>query len=223
MDFDTRFIPTQSNNTQLNTWANRGSSALNLTGDTNVRYFTDVQAGQPAVRHTAAGALLEVASVNLFSTYGYSSNAVAITATRDLKGSGTERRLFAYGSAGGNNSWGLWAQYSDNNMYLDYADESGGRVSGAVSTLASPAIITATVNSSSGTVTRNGTSVLSGFRSGSLSAVSQTFRLGNDNLVSTLATYQGDFYAHVNAPGLTAPVIKRIEHSIAFSFKIACS
>ena len=224
--YDSRFISGLANGAQVATWANRGNAALNLSRfgtAASLTYQANAQGGQPCVNISAANALLSTASVNLVTTYGFSTTATLVSACKNSRADGTDRRLFRWGNTTGSITFELWCQYQDNNMYLDLGNVSaGGRISGAVPNNTSAVIMSAVFGLGSGgsTVRRSGTQVLSGSMASSLGSFTGNFCLGGDDAVP-LYEWVGDFYSFALGPFTNEAIRRRLEQSAAFSFKIA--
>jgi hypothetical protein len=220
IDLDSRFITGVSDGGNPTGWPNRGNSANNFTRSgtaSGLVYDTNQQGGQPRLRYPNTSATLRRSSFNPVS-WGYSNAHTIVSACRDGKGNGTERLLYNW-TAAVNNIMELWAQYSDNVMYFDYGkNSSNGRISAAVSTTSSPVILSGMCNGSSGSVRRNGVQVVSGAMSASVSSSARNFDLGS---AATSNHWVGDYYTFIHGPIANESIRRRIEHSVAYSFKIA--
>lgn len=221
MDYDVRFIPPQADDSNVTTFPNRGNNALNLisTGALDqIKYRTAVSdAGGNPVLRIANNALLNIASYDP-TDYGYSSIATYVVGLKDSKGSGTNRLVFGWFQSS-SNLMALWAQYSDDKMYADFGNETTGRVSGSVSTVSTPVVLSGIHNGSTFTGYRGGTTVLSGSSTASISSASPAFTFAT--ATTTENGIVGDIYAFAHAPISNEPLRRRMEQSVGYSFKIA--
>jgi hypothetical protein len=226
MDYDTRFLTPQADDSNLTTLVNRGSTALNMTSSrtqANIKYRTAVAdaGGNPVMRMVTDDSLMSVAGYNP-TTYGYTNKSTFVVGCKDTKGNSTNRMVFRW-FVSSTNTLTLWAQFSDNRMYVDHGDDAGsGRISAAVATSATPVVISGLITGSSTQVRRNGAQVLSGSTSGTVSSASAPFCLAGDNFNSPNSNWQalGDYYAFIHAPIASDPIRRRMEQSVAYSFKI---
>jgi hypothetical protein len=227
MDYDTRFLTPQADDTNLTSLVNRGNTALTMTSSrtqANIKYRTAVAdaGGNPVMRVVTDDSLMSVADYNP-TTYGYTNKSTFVVGCKDTKGDSTNRMVFRW-FASSLNTLTLWAQFNDNKMYVDHGDDIGsGRISAAVATSATPVVISGLITGSSTQVRRNGAQVLSGSTGGFVSSASAPFCLaGADNLGSPNLNWQalGDYYAFIHAPIASDPIRRRMEQSVAYSFKI---
>jgi len=220
LDFDSRFITGQADGSQPASWANRGSSSFDLTRTgtaSHLLYETNQQAGQPRMRFSNTGAQLQTVSINAASN-GYTDGHTMVAVCRSAKANSTQRLFYAWGTTANSNLMQLWAQFSDNLMYLDHRNDTTGRASAAVATTSDVTLLSAMVTSSNGNVRRNGAQVVNGARSGSLASASNIFYLGGS---SSGQRFTGDYYAFIHAPLASESLRRRMEQSVAFSFKVA--
>ena len=219
IDLDSRFITGVSDGDNPASWPNRGDSANNFTrGGTasGLVYDTNQQGGQPRMRYPNTTATLRRTGFNPVS-WGYSNAHTIVSACRDAKGDSTVRLLYNWNTSP-TNLMQLFAQFSDNVMYFDHGrGSSPGRISAAVSTNSSPVILSGMCDGSNGSVRRNGAQVVSGAMSASVSSSSQTFDLGS---ITTTNHWVGDYYAFIHGPMASESIRRRIEQSVAYSFKI---
>jgi hypothetical protein len=230
---DSRYITGLADGANMGTWSNRGTGGTTWNGvrvgtPSRVIYVASAQGGQPAVRLTS-GANVDAAfrtTVGNPTSFGYGSTHMAIVANSSAKATSTERRLYEISPdvSAPTSFMALWAQWQDNNMYLDQGPETGsGRISGAVSTTSDSVVHTviAGVGSSGSSVRRSGTAVLTGSMSGSVSTASHVFNLGGARSIAAgSGFYVGDFQAFIHGPSSSVPLSRRLEQSVAFSFKI---
>lgn len=221
IDLDTRFITGYSNGANPTSWPNRGDSANNFVrGGTasGLVYDTNQQGGQPRMRYPNGNATLRRANFNPIA-WGYSNAKTVVCACRDGKGNSTQRLLYRWGNTV-SNIMNLWAAFSDNNTYFDMGNETvgQGRITGPASTTSSPVIYSGMANGATGSIRRNGAQLASGTMTQSVTSLSRTLDLGSVDIPSH---FVGDYYAFIHAPVASEPIRRRIEQSVAFSFKIA--
>ena len=219
MDYDARFIQGLSNGAQPTGWDNR-SGSLNLTRTgtaADLTYNTNAQGGQPCMRFNGTAALLRYSSYNP-TTVGYSNQATVIAGCLSTKATSTQRLLYRWRQSA-TNVMQIWAQFSDNLMYFDHGRESApGRISAAASTTTAATLISAMAGPSTGNIKRNGVQIASGTMSASVASIATNFDLGG---FTGAEHWVGDFFAFIHAPLASEPVRRRIEQSVAFSFKLA--
>lgn len=104
-------------------------------------------------------------------------NISSVFSAVNVGSTNSTHRLYSWNDGNSVNVFGLWHQYFGTD-YLDQGDlTSNGRISGSVSSAGAWEVVSALITGSTGTVYRNGSSVLSGAMSSAMTTLTQDYLL----------------------------------------------
>lgn len=201
---DARFLSGFADGDAVGTWTGRGGSSPTASGSNRPTYKTNILNGQPVVRFDG---------VNDVMTDGGVSGSASDYSVLVVRKSNT----FPIGS--------FWFTTRDTVDLTLGNNSSGAYFSGSWQgtgvNATSFRVESWVFGSSTGTIYVSGANSGLG---GSYSPVAIThYALGGDSIFSTYY-YDGDIAAIAVIPSaVSAAVRKRIEHSLAFSFRVACA
>jgi hypothetical protein len=220
--FDARYITGLSDGTNVSSWADRSGNANNATTASNFpTYETNEQGGNPVVRFTKASSQRLICGSSTFSGSGAKFVMVAYKSTT----TGTYVNAAA-GQSGALNLGGWFAvqvrtQAVTGDPYIaGYSADTQNNKS------------TPDNAWKIGTGAYNGTTLYTRKSGLQIDAVNRTmntnnsvFRIGHDDQNGTLVEFWGGDIAYIAAGAISysASLLRRLEHAMGLSFKIACS
>jgi hypothetical protein len=220
--FDSRYITGLSDGSNVSSWADRSGNANDATTASNYpTYETDGQGGNPVVRFVRASSQRLVCGSSTFSGSGAKFVMVAYKST--LTGTYSSA---AAGQSGTANVGGWFALQARTEVVTGDPYLAG--------------VAADTQNNKSspdnawkvGTGAYNGTTLYTRKNAAEIDSVARTmntnnsvFRIGHDDGAGTLQEFWGGDIAYIAAGAITysVPLLRRLEHAMGFSFKIACS
>ena len=222
--FDSRYITGLSDGSNVTSWSDRSGNANNATNTSNYpTYETDGQGGNPVVRFVAAS------TTNLAcSTYAYSgtSQKFVMVAYKSTDVSATYANTAA-GQSGAGNTGGWFSIMSrklTGSVSDPYVATFGGDTQVGKSNPDNLWKVATGAHDGTNLYTRkNCVQIDSVARTSNVNT--SVFRIGVGDYIGTLIeAFQGDI-AYIAAGHITyaLPLIRRLEHAMGLSFKIACS
>jgi hypothetical protein len=223
MVFDARFIP-QANETEVTSWPNRstGDAATQVSGSTPAFFFegwNNFNTTLPCVECSAgAGALASNASFS-------GSQSRVIIATYFQYNTGVSRTVA--GQSGTSTTGAYFVMQCRTN-----SGSTGDPYILCVSTNTQAAKSTSNTTAKIGTGAYDGTTLYTRKDGAQIDSVARTlntnntnFRLGHTITGTTLGSgFQGAIGCVIAGPlAYSVPVIRRLEHHVAFSYKLPCS
>jgi hypothetical protein len=196
----------------------------------SITFQANAQGGSPCMRYPGSKSLVSTSTTNLASL-GYTNTWTTVTAAKNNRGNTFSFPLYFYQIRDNSDSttqfFDWWAPFYDGNRYIDYGSPAGNwRITNANTLNNNAAIYSAYSNGTTGTGLVNGSSVLTGAMNKTIGSVStHSFLIGGfqNNSARYIESSVGDFYAFATGPFHNPSLETRIRHSMAFSFKIACS
>jgi hypothetical protein len=222
--FDARYITGLSDGGNVSSWNDRSGNANNATTASNYpTYETNEQAGNPVVRFVSANA------TNLLcSTYAYSgTNQKFLIAVYKSTATSASYANAAAGQSGATNFHG-WFTIMSRKLTNSVSDPYISTYGGDTRVGKSPPDNLWKV----ATGAHDGTTLYTRKNCVEIDAIARTsnvntsaFRIGIDDLAGTLiSAFEGDIaYIAAGQATYSLPLIRRLEHAMGLSYKIACS
>jgi hypothetical protein len=222
--FDARYITGLSDGGNVSSWSDRSGNANNATTGSNYpTYETNEQAGNPVVRFVAASPTSLVCS-----TYAYSgTNQKFLIAVYKSTATSAPYANTAAGQSEAANSGG-WFTIMSRNLSGSVSDPYVATFGGDTVVGKSPPDNLWKV----ATGAHDGTTLYTRKNSVQIDAVARTsnvntspFRIGIGVYITTpIEPFQGDIaYIAAGQATYSLPLIRRLEHAMGLSYKIACS
>jgi hypothetical protein len=224
--FDSRYITGLSDGNNVSSWDDRSGNAKNATTASNYpTYETDGQGGNPVVRFVRASSQRLACSSSAYSGSGSKFLMVAYksttTGTYNSSAAGQSGQIFAFG---------IWFQMQARDDAVAKGDPF---ISGY-------GLNNSTQNNKStpdnawkvATGAYDGTTLYTRKNSVEIDSIARTmdtqnsvFRIGHADDNGTLSLFWGGDIAYIAAGGVAYSVslLRRLEHAMGLSFKIACS
>jgi hypothetical protein len=220
--FDARFISGISAGSDVGTWSDRSGNANDATeATTKPTYEVNRQGGAPAVVFVKANSdKLTCGS----AVYSGNNNKLIIAA---YKGTSTGTYSDAVCGQSGDPTTGKWFALQARTEFVTGDPYIAGFAADTQNNKSTPdnawKIGTGAYNGTTLFTRKNGVEIDSVGRT--LNTNSSAFRLAHDVFVSTPQEYFGGDIGVAMGGQITysLPLIKRLEHGVAYSFKIACS
>lgn len=220
--FDARFISGVSAGSDVGTWSDRSGNARDATeATTKPTYEVNRQGGSPAVVFVKANSDKLACASSVFS----GNNQKVMIAAYKNTSTGTYSDACC-GQSGAINTGG-WFVIQARTQSVTGDPYIAGYSADTQNNKSTPdgawKIACGAYNGSTLFTRKNGVEIDSVART--LNTNNTVFRLGHDAQVSTLVEYWGGDIGVAMAGQITysLPLIKRMEHGVAYSYKIACS
>jgi hypothetical protein len=222
LHLDPRYISGVSNGGAISTWNDRSPNANNATesGSTRPTYQTAVQGGSPVVRFNSASSQKMTCSSSAFS----GTNQRVMVAAYKSTATGTySNNVCGASSDATANSWFM---LQSRTLAVNGDPYIAGYFADTTNNATTPdnqwKVATAAWDGSSMFARKNGLQV--DVTTQSLNTVTSAFRVGHAFDVVPIEFHEGDIGPiTAGQRSYSLPIVKRMEHSIAFSYKIPCS
>jgi len=215
---DSRYITGLSDGSNVSSWSDRSGNSNNATTASNYpTYETNEQAGNPVVRFVSSSSTRLSCSSAAFTGSGSRFLMAA------YKSTSTGTYINTAAGQGGVNSTGTWFAIAARTQFATgdpYIGCFGADTQNNKSTPDNAWKVA--------TGAYDGTTLYARKNSSEIDSVNRTLNTNNSALqvgyVNNAEYFNGDI-AYVAAGGVaySLPLLRRLEHSIGFSFKIACS
>jgi hypothetical protein len=222
LHLDPRFISGVSNGAAISTWNDRSPNANNATesGSTRPTYQTAAQGGSPVVRFAEASSQKMTCGSSAFS----GANQRVLIAAYKSTGTGS----FVHNICGESNLEvpGTWFMMQARTIGATGDPYIAGYFADTTNNATTPdnqwKVATAAWDGSSMFARKNGVQV--DVTTQSLNTVNTPFRIGYTFATLAVEFHDGDIGTiAAGQRSYSLPIVKRIEHSIAYSYKLPCS
>lgn len=231
--FDARLITGIADSAIVSTWTGNPGTSVNATGTTDVskpiyREAANGFNGQPAVQFDGSNDRLNIAALSLFQNVG---SGVIIAAVSDSASGDATHNPVTWCSGASPARIALTTRNASSQVVtggVRRLDADSYTQGGTVGSTAVPCIARVQADWSAGSVFAACSGVAGSAGSPSSgnteNTVSVGAQLGYNSFAGSVNRFVGKIgYVIAASPKFSDSVVKRLEHAMAFSFKIACS
>lgn len=226
--FDSRYITGLSDGSNVSSWSDRSGNSKNATTASNYpTYETDGQGGNPVVRFVRESSQRLACSSSAYSGSGSKFLMVAykstITGTYNSVAAGQSGQIFAFG---------IWFQIQARNDAVAVGDpfmSCYGLPNSTQNNKSTPdniwKVATGAYDGTTLFTRKNSAQIDSVATATTNNTQNSVFRIGCADDNGTLNNFWGGDIAYIAAGPMTysVPTLRRLEHAMGLSFKIACS
>ena len=219
---DSRYITGLSDGSNVSSWSDRSGNSNNATTASNYpTYETNEQAGNPVVRFVSSSSTRLSCSSAAFTGSGSRFLMAA------YKSTSTGTYINTAAGQGAANTTGTWFTMAARTQFATGDPYIGGFGADTQNNKSTPDNAWKV-----GTGAYNGTTLFTRKNAVEIDSVARTlntnnsvFRVGHDDGAGTLQEFWGGDIAYIAAGASTysVPLLRRLEHAMGLSYKIACS